>query len=81
MNEQENGFQQKQCSNPDKCEICDDELNCNNQAIVMERCVDCNSSEDNNCIDDPLKYMNKICSTISSTDRENCYLKVVSFEL
>lgn len=69
-----------ECQNEkDKCEVCttQDGNACNNRVISMETCSECDSTKDEKCRDEPDLYRNKICSTISSTDREGCYLKKV----
>lgn len=69
------------CVNSKKCEICDanGRNDCNNRMIVMERCVDCDTSKDHDqsCWKNPIDHKNKICSKIDSTDREGCFLKKV----
>lgn len=72
-----------QCrSNAEKCEICDtlsDGNDCNNRAIAMETCVECDSVMDQNCHENPHEYKDKICSNLDTDDRLGCYLKVVIF--
>lgn len=80
LSEQIEDFRRKERSHAkDKYAICSpsDGHVCNNQAIAMETCVECDSDVDEKCYSNPLKYKGKICSTLYSTGAEGCYLKVV----
>lgn len=71
-----------ECENdPDKCAMCitTDEKECNDQKIIMETCVECDSNKSESCQNDPLDYKDKVCSGLTTTKQEGCYLRVVSF--
>lgn len=78
--EQKPDFRTEECRNPQKCTICPatDRLDCNNRAIVMETCVDCDTKNGENCYDDLNTFKGKVCSDIDSKEKEGCYLSIVS---
>lgn len=63
----------------EKCSICSptDDKCCNDKPIASETCVECDSTKDEKCQNQPESYTGKICSTISSTDKEGCFLNTV----
>lgn len=81
VGEKDEELQLYECENREKCEICKtkDENNCNNRAIVMERCIECDTSkeDDLSCSRNPIEHKDKICSKINSVEREGCYLRQV----
>lgn len=78
--EQNTNFEKDVCTNPRKCSICSEthELGCNNQTFVMETCVDCDTKNGDNCYDDLDIFKGKVCSDLDSTEKQGCYLSVVS---
>lgn len=80
VDERDAGFEKKCNNDHDKCKICSElvENGCNNGAIVMETCVACSSKKDAECLTDPSKYKDKVCSGISTVNRTGCYLRIVS---
>lgn len=79
IGEQNEDFQVECSIHTEKCAICTpDGKGCNNRAIAMETCVDCDSNEDQKCVHNPKERKGKICSLIDSKESHGCYLKVVS---
>lgn len=78
--EQKKSFVDDVCTNSRKCAICPatHELGCNNQTFVMETCVDCDTKNGDNCYDDLDKFKGKVCSDLYSTEKEGCFLRIVS---
>lgn len=72
----------KSCrDNPDKCGICsaDNESICNNKPIKIDTCNQCFSEDgDDECLNKPDKYRDRICSGINSTEVEGCYFHKVN---
>lgn len=69
--------------NPDRCKVCinSDENCCNNETVVIETCVDCESnSTDAMCKTQPNLHKNKLCNpfTMSTNQQRGCYLRIVS---
>lgn len=83
----DDSFEESCEKDSDKCQICetpDDDSNegCNNQPIMMETCVACNSNkEGSECLTNPIKYKDKVCSGIETENRTGCYLRIVSIVL
>lgn len=62
------------CQNDDeKCSLCN-EKNCNNENILLETCIGCNSTIDEKCAQHLASYKGKICNTIDSNDTLGCFL-------
>lgn len=80
LREQKTDFEKDVCINPRKCTLCSETngLGCNNQTIVMETCVDCDTENGDNCYDDLDKFKGKVCSDLDSVEKEGCYLSIVS---
>lgn len=69
--------------NPNKCSICntDDGNGCNDEKILLDHCVECDSRTGDKCRENPDLYGNKICTdmkTVSQKVYEFCYMRVVS---
>lgn len=78
MSERSETFKKDCRKNRDKCSICsnEDSEGCNDNSIVMETCLACDSITDPNCKTNPTVFGDKICSGIEETPREGCYLRV-----
>lgn len=83
LSERNADFEAECKSADDKCIMCStsDGNVCNGNIFTMETCSECDSTKDEKCRVDPFLFRNKICSKINSTDREGCYLEVVSIFL
>lgn len=62
---------------PKKCSIFNKD-NCNDNKIVLETCIDCNSVNDEKCKQKLNSNKGKICSTLDSKDTLGCFLSMVS---
>lgn len=75
-------FQEKCLNNPDKCNICVDPLNprgCNREKFDLEFCVDCDSTKNKDmCEKRPTLFRNYICNGFFSSEKQGCYLSIVS---
>lgn len=80
LSEQKADFINDECKTKRKCAICSgtNGLGCNDRAIVMETCVQCDTKNGEDCSDDLNTFKGKVCSEIDSTEREGCYLSIVS---
>lgn len=80
LSEQKADFENDECKIPRKCDICSetDGFGCNDRAIAMETCVQCDTKKGDDCSDDLDMFKGKVCSDIDSTEREGCYLSIVS---
>lgn len=63
--------------NGEKCSICK-ENDCNNQKIVLETCIDCDSANDEKCQQKLNSHKGKICSTLTSKESLGCFLSTVN---
>lgn len=84
LNELSASLQNECQQNNNKCVTCTTETNkspCNSHKIKMENCIECDSTEDDHCHDQPELYKNKVCTEFMqwqfSTEREGCYLHQV----
>lgn len=80
LSEQKVVFENDECKNSRKCAICSETngFGCNNRAIVMETCVHCDTKNGEDCSDDLDIFKGKVCSDIDSTEKQGCYLSIVS---
>ena len=80
LNEQSAEFIDDCRGNPDKCGICkvDNEIICNNKPIKMHMCNECfTGNGDDDCLTEPDKYRDKICSGMNTIEDEGCYFHKV----
>lgn len=77
LSDQSSDFMEICQNDAEKCSICD-ENNCNNDNIVLETCINCDSTNDEKCQQKLDPYKGKICSTLNSNDALGCFLLMVS---
>lgn len=76
LSDQNSDFMEICQKDAEKCSICN-ENNCNSNNIVLETCINCNSTNDDKCQQKLDSYKGKICSTLNSNDTLGCFLSMV----
>lgn len=79
LSDQSDQFEDLCRKREEKCSICsaNNGTVCNDKAIVLETCIECDSSKDDECQHQSNHYEGRICSTIDSTNGEGCFLNTV----
>lgn len=72
--------QRQYMKDANRFEICStsDDIGCNKNSIEMVSCIECDSTEDENCRLNPKETDRKLCAHIEPSRLKGCYLSIVS---
>lgn len=64
----------------ERCDICStvDSIGCNKTPVEMDTCIECDSTETDDCRLNPNENDRRICAHIEPRNRKGCYLSIVS---
>lgn len=73
---------QRNCETDEKkCEICSTSPACNNKVLEMQRCIECDSDEEegdnDQCRNQPQEIDDRMCDHIDPSTPKGCYLSIV----